>query len=134
MRGWFLLALLVCTVACSSDDPDEMFEPLVLCPPDGVVDLGRDFDLPVIIPETKTTPVYPEAARIDRIEGRVILLLSLATDGTQCGIEVLDVEPTGWGFEDASVDAVSTWVYEPAMQDGKAVSTYHGVRVDFQLQ
>jgi len=90
--------------------------------------------LPVLIPESKIKPDYPELARVARIEGRVILQAIVLKDGSVGELEVLNCNRPGMGFEEAAVAAVEQWRYKPAMQRGKAVDVYFTVRVDFELQ
>ena len=89
---------------------------------------------PVLIAETKIPPIYPELARVARLEGRVILQAVIRADGTVGEIEVLRCDEPGVGFEQASVDAVRRWMYEPATQLGTPVDVYFTIQVIFTLQ
>ena len=88
----------------------------------------------VLIEETKEPPVYPELARVARLEGRVTLLAVILADGSVAEIEVLDCSEPGVGFEEASIEAVRQWRYEPATQRGVAVDVYFTIRVHFSLR
>ena len=65
-------------------------------------------------------PTYPEGARAGGVEGTVRLLVEVLEDGTVGAIEV--VEPSGSrALDDAAVEAVRAWRFEPARIDGLAV-------------
>ncbi len=88
---------------------------------------------PVLIPESKVTPNYPEIARTARIEGNVVLQAVIHRDGTVGEITVLRCTKSYMGFEAAAVEAIAQWRYEPATQYGKPVDCYFTVLVNFQL-
>jgi TonB family protein len=88
---------------------------------------------PVLIPESKLEPEYPELARVARLEGNVILQAIIHADGTVGDVEVLRTNRPNMGFEDAAVEAVRQWRYQPAMQNGRPVEVYFTVFVEFKL-
>jgi protein TonB len=94
---------------------------------------GVDATNPVRIEESCVDPEYPEIARIARIEGNVILQAVVECDGSVGEIRVLRCSKPGFGFEEASIAAVSQWRYEPARQNDLPVSVYFTVLVDFTL-
>ncbi len=89
--------------------------------------------MPELIPESKISPVYPDVARLARVEGNVILQAVIHADGSVGNIEVLRCNRPHMGFEDSAVAAVRQWRYKPAMQNGRAVDVYFTVFVDFEL-
>jgi protein TonB len=89
--------------------------------------------LPVRIDESYVQPEYPEIARIARIEGNVVLQAIIDREGTVDDIEVLRCTRPAFGFEDAAIAAVRQWRYEPATQDGRPVTVYFTILVDFTL-
>jgi len=102
--------------------------PALLAGMDGVT-------LPVLIPESKVKPVYPEKEREERIEGRVILQALIDATGAVRDLEALNVTPAGnEAFPQSAIDAVGQWRYEPATRDGEPVDVYFTIRVDFQLK
>jgi len=104
-------------------------------PPSGPLLAGAEgVTLPVLIPESKIKPDYPELARVARIEGRVILQAIVLKDGSVGELEILSCNRPGMGFEEAAIGAVERWRYKPAMQGSKPVDVYFTVRVDFELQ
>ncbi len=104
-------------------------------PPSGPLLAGSGgVSLPMIIPESKIQPEYPELARQARLDGRVILQAIVLKNGTVGEVEVLSCTHEGIGFEQSAVVAVSQWRYKPAMQGTKPVDVYFTVRVEFELQ
>lgn len=82
----------------------------------------------------KTAPEYPELARVVRSSGQVILQAMVDEKGVVQNAQIIRVDPTGLGFEDASIEAVMQWRYQPATLDGKPIEVYFTVVVDFMLR
>ncbi len=80
---------------------------------------------------SKIQPVYPEQARKSGVEGKVVLQALIDHDGSVSDVEVLN--STDEVFDDAAVDAVRQWRWEPATSDGKPVSVYFTIVVQFSL-
>jgi protein TonB len=103
-------------------------------PPSGPLIAGvGDVTNPVLIPESKVEPEYPELARVARLEGNVILQAIIHSDGSVGEIEVLRSNRPNMGFEEAAVEAVTQWTYKPALQNGRPVEVYFTVFVEFKL-
>ena len=84
-------------------------------------------------PILQARPVYPYAAKIRGIEGRVLLDFTVYPDG-HCGeAQVLSASPAGY-FEKAALDAVEQWRFTPALKDGKAVPSRMKIQIAFDLQ
>lgn len=82
----------------------------------------------------KARPAYPETAREEAVEGRVILQIVVLEDGSVDAeqVQVLErPEPDPHGFAPAAVEAVKKWKYKPATKDGKPVPVYVTVKVEF---
>ena len=75
-------------------------------------------------------PVYPEPARMARLEGLVILECHIDPRGQVTGVEVLRSDSV---FDDAAVDAVRQWVYAPTLLDGVPVAVLLTVTIHFRL-
>lgn len=88
---------------------------------------------PVLIPESRVQPEYPELARVARVEGNVIIQAVIHKDGTVGEVEVLRCNRPSLGFEPAAIEAVKKWRYKPAMQGDRPVDVYFTVVVDFTL-
>jgi TonB family protein len=75
-------------------------------------------------------PIYPEAARKARVEGVVIMEVSTDIYGRVRDIKILRSIPL---LDQAALDAVRQWVYEPPIIDGKPISLTFTVTVRFTL-
>jgi protein TonB len=103
-------------------------------PPSGPLLAGvGDVTNPVLIPESKTEPEYPELARVARLEGNVILQAIIRADGSVGDVEILRCNRPSMGFEEAAISAVQTWQYKPALQNGRPVEVFFTVFVEFKL-
>ena len=76
-------------------------------------------------------PVYPPEAREARVQGVVILEVTLSRTGEVSDVEVLRSVPL---LDEAAVAAVRQWRYEPTLVDGEPVSILMTVTVNFQLR
>ncbi len=65
-------------------------------------------------------PAYPDIARYAKAEGVVALRFAVCKDGTTRGIEVL--EEAGLGLDEAAVQAVRGWRFNPAICRRNSVS------------
>jgi protein TonB len=88
---------------------------------------------PELILDSKVKPHFPELARVARFSGRVMLRAVVDENGTVGEIEVVDCDRPGFGFEDAAIEAVLHWQYEPATLRGRPVPVYLVVLVEFKL-
>lgn len=80
---------------------------------------------------SKTTPVYTELARRARVTGVVILEALIDEAGDVTNLRVLKGLPMG--LDQAAVEAVKNWKFEPATLEGKPVKVYYSLVVNFQL-
>jgi TonB family protein len=79
----------------------------------------------------KAPPIYPEAARLRRISGVVLLEAVITKSGLVESLRVLrSVDPL---LDQAAIDAVRHWEYTPARKDGRPVPVYLTVTVNFTL-
>lgn len=86
---------------------------------------------PVQLKRTKmATPTYPAEAKRKGIEGWVDVSFLVATDGSVQEVQVNKAEPQGV-FDQAAMDAVKQWRFEPPLRDGKPVSQRTAVRLRF---
>jgi protein TonB len=87
-----------------------------------------------IRPPVKTRhvpPVYPPAALEAKIQGIVILEATIAADGRVADARVLKSIPD---LDQAAVDAVRQWAFQPTLLNGVAVPVVMTVTVNFTLQ
>jgi protein TonB len=76
-------------------------------------------------------PVYPEEARKAGVEGIVILEVTSDQSGRVASARVLKSVPL---LDQAAIEAVKQWLYEPAIIDGKPRPVVFTVTVNFQLK
>ena len=95
----------------------------------GAVKAEGDVKPPVLIKEVAA--VYPEIARQAGVEGVVILSVKTDEAGKVADTMVLRSIPL---LDQAAIDAVKQWVYEPFVKDGKAQPIVFTVTVRFQLK
>lgn len=96
---------------------------------DGAVRVGGAVKPP---PRTKgVSPVYPPAARQARVQGVVILEVTVGVDGKVKTTKVLKSVPQ---LDAAAGDAVKKWEYKPTLVDGKPTAVIMTVPVNFTLE
>jgi protein TonB len=86
-----------------------------------------------VIVSTRTLPKYPELARRARVEGSVILLITIDREGRVGEVEVLRSPDPRYGFDLAAIEAVRQWRYRPALLDGRPVAVQASVMVEFAI-
>jgi TonB family protein len=79
---------------------------------------------------TRVNPVYPEIARQAQVEGTVILEATTDEKGNVESVKILRSIPV---LDQAAVDAVRQWKYEPMIIDGKPRKVVFTVTVLFKL-
>ena len=73
-------------------------------------------------------PVYPEAARADHVEGRVVMQAVVTKDGAIGHLHVMSGDPI---LRAAALEAVSAWRYRPYLVNGEPVDVMTSIPVDF---
>ena len=79
----------------------------------------------------RVPPVYPDAARLARIQGTVQLSVIIGPDGRVQAVQFVSGPAM---LAQAATDAVSQWVYEPVMVNGKPATVQTTASVNFVLQ
>lgn len=75
-------------------------------------------------------PEYPEKARKGHVAGPIVIGLIVGSDGLVQRAKVLGgISPE---LDQAAVDAVKMWKYDPAIKDGRPVRVEITVEVAFQ--
>jgi protein TonB len=98
-------------------------------PPDGgPVRVGGGVPVPVQL--RKVNPVYPPIAQSARVQGVVILELTLDTQGFVTDARILRSIPL---LDQAAIDAVRQWQYQPTLLDGVPVPIILTATVQFTL-
>ena len=90
--------------------------------------------LPPLVPAqilSKPNPAYTAEARQKKIEGEVVLDVTLGADGR---IRVLRVvSGLGYGLDEAAVDAAQRIQFKPATRNGQPIDSTARIRVKFLL-
>ena len=109
----------------------------ILLPPppppvdDGRVYIPRDANLNMF-PLSKTYPIYPEKARLQRWEDQLVVRYVIGKNGRVKEVTVL--EKAGRKiFDEAAVDAIRHWRFRPLIKDGEAQEVVHELTVYFRL-
>ena len=78
----------------------------------------------------KVDPVYPSEARVQRVEGAVVLDALVGEDGNVRTVEVTSGPPL---LAKAAAQAVKRWRYEPFQLNGKPVAMHNQITIQFKL-
>jgi protein TonB len=76
------------------------------------------------------TPVYPQEAKENRIQGTVRLEITIDKEGHVGPMSVVSGPPE---LIQSATDAVSQWVYKPTLLNGEPVSVLTTVDVNYTL-
>jgi protein TonB len=79
---------------------------------------------------TQVRPVYPPAAKEQRIQGAVKLEATIGPDGKVEDLRVVSGHPL---LVQAALDAVKDWVYRPTLLNGNPVTVVTSIDVNFTL-
>ncbi len=125
------------TEEAQADFPEIGIDPTAVWVPDGppgpaisALTIAGD----VLAPERVFAPQpgYPEAARLGRVQGVVVLQTIIDTLGNVVDVEVLKGLPSG--LTEAAVEAVSSWRFRPATLHGEPVPVRYLVTISFSVQ
>jgi len=81
----------------------------------------------------KVDPRFPHSAREKNVSGFVVVEVQVSTSGQPVKIRVLESQPPGI-FDASALDAMRSWVFEPAMIRGQPVASNVVQRVRFDLE
>lgn len=77
-------------------------------------------------------PAYSEIARRARRQGVVVVRATIDRDGRVVAARV--EKGLGFGLDEATLDAVRRWTFEPATLHGRPVAVFYYLTVRFELQ
>lgn len=97
--------------------------------PEGYLTMEDGITPPRVI--SRVPPVYPPDALAARVQGVVILHALIDEAGVVQGAEIIKGLPLG--LDDAAVESLRQWRFEPATKDGVPVSSVFNVTINFQL-
>jgi periplasmic protein TonB len=75
-------------------------------------------------------PAYPYVARVNHLQGEVLLQATIGTDGMIHDLVVLKGHPV---LADAAKGAVEQWRYKPYLLEGKPVEVETEITVKFSI-
>src|SRR5262245_11841490 len=78
----------------------------------------------------RVEPVYPDTARLARIQGVVTVEATIGADGKVTSARVVGSVPQ---LDEAALTAVRQWEYAPALVDGVATPVKMTVKLNFAL-
>ncbi len=95
----------------------------------GIVNLGWAICGPRAI--YSPDPEYSDKARKKKINGTVVLSLTVGTDGLAHDIQV--EKKLGYGLDEKAVEAIRKWKFQPELKDGQPIETRINVEMAFRL-
>jgi len=84
------------------------------------------------VPIYEPDPEYTLQVRKSGIQGTVTLALTVGADGRAHDIIVL--KPLGHGLDEKAVEAVQSWKWEPALDEGQPIESKMNVDVSFHIE
>jgi TonB family protein len=103
-------------------------EAMQTTPPPAPVRVGGAVKPPKQV--SRVSPEYPALALSSRVQGVVLLEATIGTNGRISDVRVTRSIPM---LDNAAVDAVRQWVYEPTLVNGAPVPVIISVAVEFKL-
>ena len=79
----------------------------------------------------KMEPEYTELARMEKLQGTVLLSIVVGADGLAHDIQLK--RGIGMGLDEKAAEAIGKWVFNPGMKDGRPVDVAATVEVNFRL-
>lgn len=97
--------------------------------PKGPIPVGGEVEAPVRV--AGLDPRYREIARRVGIEGLVIVEAIVNKRGSVENLKL--VQGLGFGLDEAAMQAIRSWRFQPATLHGEPVSVYYTLTVNFQI-
>jgi protein TonB len=104
--------------------------PVAAAPKDEILTVGGAVTRPVLL--KGSAPRYPQIAVRARIQGRVILQAVIDERGRVTDVHI-SKGGLPMGLDQAAVDTVQSWLFEPAKLQGRPVKVYYTLTIDFHL-
>ncbi|MBN8541456.1 MAG: TonB family protein [Deltaproteobacteria bacterium] len=81
----------------------------------------------------RVEPRFPQGAREKNVSGFVVVEVQVSTAGQPVRVRVVESQPSGV-FDASAIEAMQSWVFEPAMVRGQPVASQVVQRVRFDLE
>jgi protein TonB len=79
----------------------------------------------------KAFPSYPEDAKKEKVQGVVIVQAVIDKDGTVSRVRAVKrLHPS---LDEAALDAIRQWRFEPALLEGEPVAVHYNLTINFRL-
>lgn len=91
--------------------------------------IGGDTKPPSVA--TKVEPEYSLEARVDKIQGAVMMQVVIGTDGKPGNMTL--TRGIGYGLDEKALEAVVKWRFNPGTKGGVAVPVIASIQVNFRL-
>lgn len=91
----------------------------------------HDFSMTGLTVRHQVAPIYPDMARHARIQGPVVLMMTVDERGQPIQVQVLEGHPV---FHGPAMQAARQWRFEPALMDGRPVSAAFRLTLKFTLR
>jgi len=118
MRPYFLLSAVMAFGIAGAQEA-----------PPGGYRIGNGVSAPFVI--QKEEPQYTDEARMARLEGRVVVVLTVTAEGVPTNLRVTKI--LGLGLDQSAIRDVSGWRFKPGMKEGNPVAVFANVEVNFRL-
>jgi protein TonB len=92
-----------------------------------------DVSIPASYSASNQKPIYPNMSKRLGEQGTVVLRVLVKADGSAGEVEVKSSSSYP-RLDQAAIDAVKTWRFNPAKIDGKATDEWYQVPIPFKLQ
>ena len=92
-----------------------------------------DVSIPASYSASNQKPIYPNMSKRLGEQGTVVLRVLVKADGSAGEVEVKSSSNYS-RLDQAAIDAVKTWRFNPAKIDGKATDEWYQVPIPFKLQ
>jgi protein TonB len=100
--------------------------------PETVYSPGNGVSLPQVV--SSVQPGYTSEAMQQRIEGKVLLAVVVAKDGSVGDVKVSRSLDSVYGLDDNAVKAAKQWTFKPGLKDGKPVAVAISIEMAFTLK
>jgi len=84
-------------------------------------------------PVKQNRPQYPPMAKVQRVEGLVVIRALVSETGRVIDVNVLRGVKQNVGINEAAIQAVRGWTFRPATKDGVRVKAYYTTTLPFKL-
>jgi TonB family protein len=95
----------------------------------GVFRIGGGVSAPVAV--EKHEPQYSSEARINKVQGTVVLSIVIGSDGIPRDLRV--IRSLGLGLDQKAIEAVRQWRFKPGIKENQPVSVLATVETNFRL-